>query len=156
MKRIFLSVVFVALLFLAACTAQQPATSQPVAPQPAVQETPVPGANPAVETAVAEDSAGAGEAGESNVREITMTARQWSFDPDTIRVKQGDKVRLEITSTDVKHGFAIEDYNINEQLLPGQITVVEFVADKPGTFRFYCSVVCGAGHSNMEGSLVVE
>ena len=92
----------------------------------------------------------------SNVKEFTMTARQWSFDPGTITVNKGDRVKLTITSVDVDHGFALSDFKINEMLEPGKPVTVEFVADKTGTFTFYCSVPCGSGHRDMAGKLIVK
>ena len=85
-----------------------------------------------------------------------MKARKWEFEPSTIRVKKGDKVKLKIESVDVAHGFKISELGINKELKPGQITVVEFTADKIGEFEFFCSVFCGTGHKDMVGKLVVE
>lgn len=90
------------------------------------------------------------------VKEFGIVAKQFSFEPNTITVNKGDKVKLKITSTDVTHGFAINEFGVNEQLQPGKTVNVEFVADKSGTFTFYCSVICGAGHSGMRGQLIVR
>ena len=95
-------------------------------------------------------------ANNQQVREIEMTAMQWQFNPSVIRVKQGERVRIRIKSTDVAHGFAIREYNINEVIRGGEEKVIEFVADKKGEFIFYCSVPCGVGHANMRGKLIVE
>jgi cytochrome c oxidase subunit 2 len=90
------------------------------------------------------------------LKEFTMTAKQFQFDPSVITVKQGDRVRIKITSLDVPHGFALSDFNINQNLEPGKQVVVDFIADKKGEFAFHCSVICGAGHKEMVGKLVVE
>jgi len=90
------------------------------------------------------------------VVEIKVTARQWQFDPNPIRVKLGQQVRLRITSQDVTHGISIPEFGINEILPPGQEVVVNFKANKKGTFDLFCSVACGEGHAGMRGSLVVE
>ena len=90
------------------------------------------------------------------VKEFSMIAKKWQFDPSTINVKQGDKVRLKIKSIDVTHGFSLLDFNVNENLEPGKEITVEFVADKKGEFSFFCSVFCGEGHSGMKGKLIVE
>lgn len=90
------------------------------------------------------------------VKEFTMTASQWKFEPNTINVNQGDTVKLQITDIDVTHGFSLPTFGINKQLDAGKTTTVEFVADKKGTFTFACSVFCGSGHSGMNGKLVVE
>lgn len=92
----------------------------------------------------------------AGIKDIDMTAFKFGFEPNRIVVKKGDTVKLHITSTDVKHGFAIDEYGINEILPPGQVVNIDFTADKTGTFEFYCAVLCGAGHGNMRGELVVE
>ncbi len=92
----------------------------------------------------------------NSVRQFTMTAKQWEFSPDTITVNKGDTVVLSVRSIDVAHGFALPEFGVNEQLEPGKVVEVEFVADKTGTFSFFCSIVCGAGHGDMKGTLVVE
>ncbi len=89
------------------------------------------------------------------VKEFNMEAKQWEFIPSTITVKQGDKVILHITSTDVKHGFSLSEFGIKEELNPGETTTVEFIADKKGTFSFFCNVQCGAGHTGMKGNIVI-
>lgn len=90
------------------------------------------------------------------IKEIEVTARQFSFTPDLIRVKLGDNVRLKIKSVDVTHGFSLPDFGINEILEPGKTVIIEFQAARRGTFSFLCSIVCGAGHSGMRGTLIVE
>ena len=92
----------------------------------------------------------------SSVKEFTMTAKNWEFEPSTITVNKGDRVKLHITSADVEHGFRLAAFNINKTLPPGQTVDVEFVADKAGSFPFFCNVFCGDGHSTMNGTLVVN
>ena len=99
-------------------------------------------------TAVAQSS--------GSVKEFTMTAKQFEFAPSTITVKEGDTVKLRITSMDVTHGFSLPDFGVNAQLPVGETKDVEFVADKKGAYTFACSVMCGSGHSGMKGMLVVE
>lgn len=89
------------------------------------------------------------------VRVIDITARQFEFDPEKVVVKQGEKVRLQVTSEDVEHGIGIAAYDIDKKLPPNETATVEFAADKPGTHHFHCSVYCGAGHDRMHGELVV-
>jgi hypothetical protein len=76
---------------------------------------------------------------------------------NVIRIKQGELVTLRLTSMDVVHGFNLSYYNVSETLYPGEITTVEFLADKSGEFEFYCSArSCGLGHIEMIGILIVE
>lgn len=89
-------------------------------------------------------------------KNINITAKQFSFEPAEIRVKKGDKVVLIVKSVDVKHGFSLPEFGIDEKLEPGKETRIEFTADKVGSFTFRCSVFCGQGHSEMTGTLIVE
>ena len=91
-----------------------------------------------------------------SLKEFSMTAKNWMFEPSIITVKQGDRVRIKITSLDVKHGFALPDFNVNQDLEPGKEVTVDFIADKKGEFSFHCSVICGQGHREMIGKLVVQ
>lgn len=88
--------------------------------------------------------------------EIQMTAKKYEFSPGTIRVKQGDHVKLIITALDRDHGIQIEAYQIKEKLPKEKPVTIEFTADKAGTFPFKCSVFCGMGHGKMKGELIVE
>lgn len=87
---------------------------------------------------------------------IEVTAKKWEFIPSTITVKQGQRVRLNIQSIDVTHGLAIPDFDISLRLEPGTSASTEFIADKKGTFSFFCNVLCGEGHKDMRGTLIVE
>ena len=87
---------------------------------------------------------------------FTITAFQFEFEPSVINVDLGDQVTIDITSTDVVHGFSLPTFGIKERLEPGETITVEFVADKKGVFPFFCSVQCGEGHGGMKGTLVVN
>jgi cytochrome c oxidase subunit II len=87
--------------------------------------------------------------------EIKITAKQFAFEPKTISVKKGKPVRLLITSTDVEHGFALEDLGINQKIKANATTTVEFTPTRVGRFPFSCSVYCGADHEEMSGELIV-
>lgn len=91
-----------------------------------------------------------------NTVEFSVTAKMFEFVPSEIVVNKGDKVVINAKSVDVTHGFAILDYDINEMLNPGDEVRVEFIADKPGEFAFFCSVPCGSGHNTMQGKLIVK
>jgi cytochrome c oxidase subunit 2 len=55
-----------------------------------------------------------------------------------------------MAAADHDHGFKLADFNINQKIPKGTTVVVEFTADKAGTFQFPCSNVCGFGHRNMD------
>jgi len=90
------------------------------------------------------------------VQELQVTLRKYEFSPGTLRVRKGEQVKLVMAAADHDHGFKLDDFNINQKIPRGTTVVVEFTADKAGTFQFRCSSVCGLGHRNMKGTLVVE
>ena len=88
--------------------------------------------------------------------EIQLTLRKYEFNPGSLRVRKGEQVRLILAAVDHDHGFQLDDFNVNQKVLKGTTVVVEFSADEVGTFQIRCSSVCGLGHRNMKGTLVVE
>ena len=90
------------------------------------------------------------------VHEIQVTLRKYEFRPGSLRVRKGEQVKLVMAAADHDHGFKLDDFDINQKIPKGTTVVVEFIADKAGTFQFRCSSVCGLGHRNMKGTLVVE
>ncbi len=91
---------------------------------------------------------------------VYMTAIRSHFTPDVIRVKEGELVHLHLTNLeqayDATHGFAINSYNINVSIEPGEHSDITFVADRAGTFPMYCTEFCSALHLEMAGYLLVE
>ena len=135
-----ISLLVVGIFLLSACSQQK--TENLVGQGSAVNEQPaIPAQNPTQN---------------GDFKEFKITARQFQFEPSTIEVNKGDKVRLIVTSIDVPHGIAISEYGINERLDVGKPVKIEFTADKQGTFTAFCSVLCGSGHRNMKGQLIVK
>jgi nitrous-oxide reductase len=97
---------------------------------------------------------------DGNTVNVYMTAIRSHFVPEHIRVRRGDRVRIYLTSLenarDATHGLAIDKYNVNVSLEPGESEVIEFVADRAGVYPFYCSEFCSALHLEMVGYLLVE
>ncbi|NIM19381.1 MAG: Sec-dependent nitrous-oxide reductase [Candidatus Latescibacteria bacterium] len=95
-----------------------------------------------------------------NTVEVWMMAVRSFFAPDVIRVNKGDKVIVHVTNIeqtrDELHGFAIDDYNINIVIDPGETKTVTFAAEKGGVHAFYCTNFCSALHQEMQGYLLVK
>lgn len=82
---------------------------------------------------------------------------------NAVYVNLGDTVRFRVTSIDdayaagvekgaKDHAFNIDEYDIQREVPAGQTIVVEFLADKRGTFTFYD----GLNKIQGQGSLVVR
>jgi nitrous-oxide reductase len=94
------------------------------------------------------------------VTEVWMTAVRSQYAPDVVPVKLGDHVIIHLTNIeqalDATHGFAIPGKDVMVSIDAGETTTIEFDADTPGSFSFYCSEFCSALHLEMQGWLIVE
>jgi cytochrome c oxidase subunit 2 len=103
-----------------------------------------------------EGQADGGQGEEGEVVEVTLSARNFTFGQEEIRVKQGDRVRVTINNTQGTHDFVIDEFEVNSGIIAtGSSTTVEFIAGEPGSYAYYCDV---GNHRKlgMEGTLVVE
>ena len=100
--------------------------------------------------------AGAGDVPGAEPRTIEITARQFAYEPSTIRVGLGEQVRLVLRSVDVTHSLAVREYGINLTATPGDPASAVFTADRAGRFLIYCTVYCGTGHPDHVGTLIVS
>ncbi len=84
-----------------------------------------------------------------------IEASSFVYSPASIFVNPGDLVNIDLVSTDVVHGIYIDGYDIEITADPGETVRMSFTADRPGMFRFRCSVTCGAMHPFMIGKIYV-
>ena len=87
---------------------------------------------------------------------FTVLGGNFYYNLDEITVKEGDAVTINFRSAEGFHDWVLDEFNAaTDQVSTGQDTSVTFVADKKGTFEFYCSV--GSHRANgMVGTLTVE
>jgi mono/diheme cytochrome c family protein len=98
-------------------------------------------------------------------RVIQLREHAWKYEPSEIRVKAGEVVRIEFSTTDnglgAGHGFAIDGYDqqvfINGAMV-GAPQSATFRIAEPGRYKFYCSTQCSVSelHPHMKGTLIVE
>jgi heme/copper-type cytochrome/quinol oxidase subunit 2 len=110
---------------------------------------------------------------EQQVQVIELSAKKYEYSPPPVHVKAGTKVQLKITALDHDHGFKISPvpdgsapgskagliFTAAEdcwELGKGKTTVMEFVAQTPGTYSCKCCHLCGLGHRGMKSQLIVE
>jgi heme/copper-type cytochrome/quinol oxidase subunit 2 len=106
---------------------------------------------------------------------IEVIAKTFEFTPNEIHVKVGERVQIRLQSADRAHGLKLSIYpeGASENEAAGLVfdhpqndakvekhkeRVIEFLAARPGTYDFKCSVQCsmGHGHDRMTGKLIVE
>ncbi len=86
---------------------------------------------------------------------IRITARRFTYSPNTITLRKAAPVVLELTTADVLMGFNVPDFNVRADIVPGKTARVPLTPDKTGTFVFLCDIFCGSGHEQMNGQIVV-
>ena len=99
----------------------------------------------------------------SAVKEFSMISRMDingevmspTFSLNEMRVKKGDTVKITVTNTNGMHDFVLDEFGIAKETPLNEPVVIEFVADKVGTFEYYCSKY---NHRALgqRGNLIVE
>ena len=81
----------------------------------------------------------------------------WSLTPD--QVPAGAKVRFNVTSIDVNHGFGLYDPHGHligsVQAMPGYHNLLDLTLSEPGVYRIRCLELCGLNHSTMQNTFTV-
>lgn len=116
---------------------------------------PVPGSEGVDEMVVTEEGQ-EGEAAAPATHVFDVSGVNFAFDVTEMRVKEGDTVTVNFESAEGFHDWVVDEFDAaTEQVRPGTPTSVTFVADKAGTYEYYCSV--GSHRANgMVGTLIVE
>lgn len=83
---------------------------------------------------------------------LDITASNFEFDKDTYTVEAGKPVNVTLTNKDGMHGIGISSFDVS---IKGE-GEASFTPEEPGEYTIRCNVMCGAGHSDMVSTLVVE
>lgn len=89
-------------------------------------------------------------------RSFKISAKRYSFSPRRIDVTEGDVVRIELRTEDIAHSLTIDEYRISKRVDAGMSVVLEFRAERAGSFPFYCNLQIDDGCRRMRGELVVR
>jgi cytochrome c oxidase subunit 2 len=118
---------------------------------------------------------------EPEILRLEVNAHQWAWDvryagPDgefatdddvvslnDVRIPAGVPVVVQMTSTDVIHGFYLPNLRMKFDAVPGMVNqfwfqVRESTRKSPtlGSYEFGCSQHCGVNHYQMKGRLIVQ
>jgi len=106
-------------------------------------------------------------------RIISVTAKDFDFEPAVIHMKVDERVELDVTSSDKTHGIRITTFpdgaRVNTapglsfangedcwKLKKGEMVEIGVVPTEPGTYTFTCCKLCGSGHKKMRGQIIVD
>lgn len=65
-------------------------------------------------------------------------------------------VKMLLRAHDVLHDFYVPPFRARMNMVPGMITTYWFTPTRPGRYDAMCAQLCGVGHANMRGYVVVE
>lgn len=91
-----------------------------------------------------------------NLVTFNVEGGNFYFAPRTMTVKKGSTVQVNFTNKDGFHDLVIDEFAgaKTPQLKDGEKASITFVADKAGTFEYYCSVGTHR-QMGMKGTLIV-
>jgi cytochrome c oxidase subunit II len=99
-----------------------------------------------------------------NALQINVIGKQWMWkiqhqegerEINALHIPVNRAVKLTLASEDVIHSFFVPAFRVKQDVVPGRFTTEWFKATRVGTYEFYCSEYCGAGHSKMRGKVYV-
>ncbi len=109
-----------------------------------------------------------GKLGEVDAERIT-TDNPFGMDPDDpngqddvlvyspeIHVPVDKPVKFLLRSKDVLHDFAVAQFRVKMDLVPGMNTFLWLTPTRTGRFEILCEELCGVGHHTMRGAVIVD
>jgi cytochrome c oxidase subunit 2 len=88
--------------------------------------------------------------GAQSPKRIEITAKRFTYDPDTITLKKGEPVVLVLHSIDVTHGLKIDAFGLkSDDIKKGKESQLAFTPQQTGHFEGKCAHFCGKGHGTM-------
>jgi len=110
-----------------------------------------------------------GRLGTTDVREVRPVGNPLGVSPDDphgqddivveaadLHLLLGRPVRLQLRAIDVLHSFYVPEFRAKMDLVPGMVTQLWFTPTRTGRFQILCAELCGFGHPDMRGWVVVD
>jgi cytochrome c oxidase subunit 2 len=98
--------------------------------------------------------------------EVEIIAHQWWWEirypgqgvvtANELHIPTGQRVKLSLSSTDVKHSFWVPQLEGKRDLIPGQTNILTFEAAQEGIYRGQCAEFCGRQHAKMAFLVIAE
>ncbi len=104
------------------------------------------------------------EATKKDEMTVNVTARQFAFEfsypngvvSPILYLPNARPVVFRLHSLDVVHSFFVPNFSVKLDAVPGITTTLRITPDKIGTYPVECTELCGAGHSLMRSTVIVQ
>jgi len=77
------------------------------------------------------------------------------IESDDLHLLIGKPVKILFRSLDVLHNFYVPEFRGKMDMVPGSVTYFWMTPTRTGTFDILCAELCGVGHPQMRGQVVV-
>ena len=74
----------------------------------------------------------------------------------TIHIPKDRPVRMWLRSKDVLHNFAVAQFRVKMDMVPGLVSYLWFTPTRTGNFEILCMELCGVAHHTMRGMVIVD
>jgi cytochrome c oxidase subunit 2 len=78
------------------------------------------------------------------------------IESDDLHLQIGKPVKIILRAIDVLHDFYVPEFRAKMDMVPGIVTYYWFTPTRTGTFEVLCAELCGVGHAQMRGKVIVE
>lgn len=78
------------------------------------------------------------------------------IDDSELHLPLNRAVKVNLRSKDVLHDFAVPQFRVKMDLVPGLVTYVWFEPTRTGKFDILCMELCGIAHYAMRGHVVID
>lgn len=75
---------------------------------------------------------------------------------DDLHLPIGKPLKALLRSIDVLHNFYVPQFRAKMDMVPGMVTFFWFTPTRTGTYEILCFELCGLGHPQMRGIVVVD
>ena len=75
---------------------------------------------------------------------------------DDLHLPVGKPLKVLLRSVDVLHDFYVPEFRAKMDMVPGMVTYLWFTPTRTGTYEILCFELCGLGHPEMRGIVVVD
>ncbi len=74
----------------------------------------------------------------------------------TIHIPKDRPLKMWLRSKDVLHNFAVAQFRVKMDMVPGLVSYLWFTPTKTGNYEILCEELCGVGHHTMRGMVIVD
>jgi cytochrome c oxidase subunit II len=78
------------------------------------------------------------------------------IEADDLHLPVGKPLKVLLRSIDVLHDFYVPEFRAKMDMIPGTVTYFWFTPTRTGTYEVLCFELCGLGHPDMRGIVVVD